>query len=251
MMLLADKVVMLTGAASGIGAAAARLFAAEGARLALVDRDGDGVARVAAEVGGLALTADVGADGAMERAVADTLARFGRLDGAFDNAGVEQRGAAMIALADYPVDDFDRVAGVNLRGLLLSMKAQIPAMLAGGGGAVVVTASILGAVGAPGMAAYAASKHGAVGLVRAAALDYARRGVRVNALLPGAVRTPMLTERAFPANPGYEAHASAGNPMGRMAEPNEVAEAAAWLLSDRASYVTGACLAVDGGFTAV
>ena len=156
----------------------------------------------------------------------------------------------MIPVGDYPLADFDRVVAVNLRGLLICLRAEIPALLAAGGGAVVNTASIMGWSAAPGLGAYAASKHGVVGLTRAAALDYAAAGIRVNAVLPGAVRTPMPTERAFPANPGYAEMATAAHPLGRQAEPEEVAEAAAWLLSDLASFVTGHCLAVDGGMSA-
>ena len=248
-MMLAGKVILVTGAASGIGAAAARVFATHGAALVLTDRDAAGVARVAAGiVGAVALTADITSEADMAAAVATAVDRFGRLDGAFNNAGTEQTGAAMIAVGDYPLDDFDRVIAVNLRGLLVCLRAEVPAL--GRGGAIVNTASVMGHRAAPGMGAYAASKHGVVGLTRAAALDHAAAGIRVNALLPGAVRTPMLTERAFPANPGYAALAAAAAPLGRLAEPEEIAEAAAWLLSNAASFVTGATLAVDGGMSA-
>lgn len=248
-MLLQGKSILVTGAASGIGAAAARLFAAEGARLTLIDRDAAGVEAVAAETGALAYSADIADPQSMTGAVAAAVARWGGLSAAFNNAGVEQRGAMMVPIADYPLDDFDRVLGINLRGLMASMQAELPALIAGGGGAIVNTASILGHLGAPGMAAYSASKHGVIALTKVAALDHARAGVRVNALLPGAVATPMLTDRAFPNNPGYEAFAKASCPMGRLATPSEIAEAAAWLLSDRASFVTGASLVVDGGFS--
>jgi len=248
-MMLVGKVVLITGAASGIGAAAAAVFARYGARLVLTDRDREGVERVAGTVdGAIGLAADITSEADMGAAVKAALSFFGRLDGAFNNAGTEQRGAAMIPAGDYPLDDFDRVIAINLRGLLVCLRAEIPGL--GRGGAIVNTASVMGHRAAPGMGAYAASKHGVVGLTRAAALDHAAAGIRVNALLPGAVRTPMLTERAFPANPGYEAAASAAAPLGRMAEPEEVAEAAAWLLSDAASFVTGVCLPVDGGMSA-
>lgn len=201
--------------------------------------------------GALGGVADVTDAAAMHAAVAAAVGRFGGLDGVFNNAGTEQAGAAMIAAGDYPLDDFDRVIAINLKGMLIAMQAELPAMLAAGRGAIVNTASVMGWFASAGMAAYAASKHGAIGMTKAAALDYAGRGIRVNALLPGAVRTPMLTERAFVANPGYEAVAGTMHPIGRLAEPEEVAEAAAWLLSDRASFVTGATLAVDGGFSAM
>ncbi len=247
--MLAGRVILITGAASGIGAAAARVFAGYGARLVLTDRDGAGVAAVADAIdGSVARTADITRADDMAAAVAAAVSAFGRLDGAFNNAGVEQAGAAMIPVAAYPPEDFDRVIAVNLRGLLVCLQAEIPAL--GRGGAIVNTASVMGHRAAPGMGAYAASKHGVVGLTRAAALDCAAAGIRVNALLPGAVRTPMLTERAFPANLGYEAMATAVHPLGRLAEPEEIAEAAAWLLSDRASFVTGHALAVDGGLSA-
>lgn len=247
--MLAGKVLLVTGAASGIGAAAAAVFAAHGARLVLTDRDGAGVERVAASIAGaIGLAADITDERDMAHAVAAAVECFGRFDGAFNNAGVEQAGAAMIPAGSYPLVDFDRVIAVNLRGLLVCLRAEIPAL--GRRGAIVNTASVMGHRAAPGMGAYAASKHGVVGLTRAAALDHAAAGIRVNALLPGAVRTPMLTERAFPANPGYEMAATSAAPIGRMAEPAEIAEAAAWLLSDRAGFVTGHCLAVDGGMSA-
>ena len=247
--MLNDKSILITGAASGIGAAAARLFAGYGARLTLVDRS-DAVREVAQAVGGVGVVADVTDAAAMRGAVDAAVAAHARLDGAFNNAGIEQAGAAMIATGNYPLDDFDRVIAVNLRGTLVSMQAELAAMVPAGKGAIVNTASVMGWLASAGMAAYVASKHGVVGLTKAAALDYAARGIRVNAVLPGAVRTPMLTERAFPANPGYEAVAGTMHPIGRLAEPEEIAEAAAWLLSDRASFVTGATLAVDGGFSA-
>lgn len=247
--MLAGKAILITGAASGIGAAAAQVFAGYGARLVLTDRDGEGVAAVAAGIdGAVGMAADVTSEANMAAAVGAAVTRFGCLDGAFNNAGVEQAGAAMIPLGEYPLEDFDRVVAINLRGILICLRAEIPAMQRGG--AIVNTASVMAVRTAPGMGAYAASKHGVLGLTRAAALDHAAAGIRINALLPGVVRTPMLTERAFPANPGYEAMATAMHPLGRIAEPREIAEAAAWLLSDRASFVTGTALAVDGGMTA-
>jgi NAD(P)-dependent dehydrogenase (short-subunit alcohol dehydrogenase family) len=245
--MLEGKSILITGAASGIGRAAAALFAGYGAKLTLVDREADALTAVAGDTGGIAVAADVTDAAALARAVATAISTHGRLDGAFNNAGVEQAGAAMIPLGDYPVADFDRVFGVNARGVLLSMQAELPAMTRGG--AIVNTASVMGWLAAPGMAAYVASKHAVVGLTRTAALDYAAAGIRVNAILPGAVETPMLTERAFKANPGYAEMATALHPLGRMAQPEEIAEAAAWLLSDKASFVTGHALAVDGGFS--
>jgi NAD(P)-dependent dehydrogenase (short-subunit alcohol dehydrogenase family) len=248
--MLANKIVLITGAASGIGAAAAAVFARHGARVACLDRDLDGASRVAGALPeALAVRCDV-ADAASVTAAVDTVCgHFGRLDGAFNNAGIEQMAGRMAPLGEIPLAAYDAVMAVNLRGLLICLQAEIARM--GRGAAIVNTASVMAAVGAPGLGAYAASKHGVMGLTRTAALDYAAAGIRVNAVLPGAVRTPMLTERAFVQNPGYEAMASSVHPIGRMAEPAEIAEAAAWLLSDFASFVTGAGLPVDGGLTAM
>jgi NAD(P)-dependent dehydrogenase (short-subunit alcohol dehydrogenase family) len=248
--MLDGRVVMITGAASGIGEASAHLAHGYGAKLALIDRNADGLRRVAARLPeSLALPIDIADPDAATHAVARTVDRFGRLDAAFNNAGVEQRDAAMHPIETYPLDDFDRVIGVNLRAQLTMLQAQLPAMQQGG--AIVFTASVMGLFGQPGMAAYVASKHGLVGLVKVAALEAARSAVRVNAIAPGAVRTPMLTERAFPANPGNAEAVALTHPIGRIAEPEEIAEAALWLLSPRASFVTGTILAVDGGYSAV
>jgi NAD(P)-dependent dehydrogenase (short-subunit alcohol dehydrogenase family) len=247
--MLDGKVVLITGGASGIGEATARLASGYGARLALVDRDRDRLhAQAAAFPEGLLLEADITDAQAVNGAVAATVERFGRLDCAFNNAGVEQRGAGMFPVADYPLDDFDRLIGVNVRAQLLLLQAELAIMRAAGRGSIVFTASAMGLFGQPGMGAYVTSKHALVGLMKAAALDVARAGIRVNAIAPGAVRTPMLTERAFPANPGYEAMVGSTHALGRIAEPAEIGEAACWLMSDKASFVTGTVLAVDGGY---
>ena len=248
--MLQNKVILVTGAGSGIGEAAARLFTSYGATVACLDIDGAAAERIAADVGGQPLAADVADTDAVNAAVDAVVARHGRLDGALNNAGVEQRGAAMFPMAGFPMDDFDRVLAVNLRGVANCLSAELRVMSAAGQGAVVNVASIMGSFGNPGMAAYAASKHGVMGLTRVAALDYARQGIRVNAVQPGVVLTPMMTERAFPANPGYGEFAKQVHPLGRIAMPAEIAEAAAWLLSDKASFVTGTGLAVDGGYSA-
>jgi len=249
--MLDGKSILVTGAASGIGAAAATLFASYGAVLTLADRDGDKLAVVAGAIAApLAVTCDITDADAVGRMIASVVDRHGRLDGAFNNAGIEGDEGRFHATADYPPAAFDQVMAVNVRGLWNCLQAELPVMLANGGGAIVNTASVMGWLGAPGMAAYVASKHAVVGLTRTAALDYATQGIRINAVLPGAIATPMLTERGFAANPGFAAGAAAAHPMGRIGQPIEVAEAAAWLLSDRASFVTGHLLAVDGGLSA-
>lgn len=249
MMLLAGKIILVTGAASGIGAAAAAVFTGHGARVACLDRDIAGATRVAAELqDALAIACDVSDAAQVAAAIDSVIAHFGGLDGAFNNAGIEQMAGRMVPLGDIPLAEFDKVHAVNSRGLLICLQAELARL--GRGSAIVNTASVMAVGAAPGLGAYIASKHAVMGLTRAAAVDYAAAGIRVNAVIPGGVRTPMLTERAFVQNPGYEAMAGAVHPMGRLAEPGEIAQGAAWLLSDLASFVTGAGLAIDGGLTA-
>jgi NAD(P)-dependent dehydrogenase (short-subunit alcohol dehydrogenase family) len=247
---LQDKVLLVTGGASGIGRAAALLFARQGARavaIADVDQQGLAVAGQVEEAGAAALflPCDVADARQVEAMVAEVAARFGRLDGAFNNAGIE---GATARTADYREEDWDRVLAVNLKGVWLCMKYELRQMLAQGGGAIVNTASVAGMVGWRGAPAYTAAKQGVVALTRTAALEYARAGIRVNAVCPGVVRTPML-RRVLRGEVELEARFTALEPLGRFAEPEEVAAAAAWLLSDAASYVTGHCLVVDGGLT--
>lgn len=244
--MLEGRHIMITGAASGIGLAAARLFAEYGAALMLVDR-ADAVREVAE---GLPGAHSAIADIVDPVAMAEVVASFPDLDGAFNNAGIEGNKGAMTPLIDYPDAEFQAVMAVNVQGLWNCLKAQLPALQANGGGAIVNNSSVLGWLGAAGMSAYAASKHAVIGLTRSVALEAAPLGIRVNAVLPGAVATPMLIERGFRANPDFAAQAATAHPMGRLASPLEVAEAAAWLLSDKASFVTGHTLAVDGGLSA-
>ncbi len=250
--LLTGKVVIITGAGSGIGRAAARLFAREGATVALAGRNAEGVEGALADVlneggDGMATAVDVASGVQVEAFVAAVLSRYGRLDGAFNNAGVD---GVLAPTADYPEDEFDHVIAVNLKGVWNCMRFEIPAILQGGGGAIVNNASSLGEVGQFAMAAYCASKAGVLGLTRAAALDYGTKGLRVNALSPGVVETPMM-EGQMTAIPGLRDMLVARHPMGRLGRPEELAEAAAWMLSDRASFMLGANMAVDGGYLAI
>ncbi len=250
---LEGKVAVITGAASGIGAASARLFAAEGAQLALGDVDAGRLNALAEEIdrrGGVAIASLVDtSDEAQVRALFDdALARYGQLDVLFANAGISGEGQ----VPDLAKADFDRVVAVNLGGAFLCAKYAVPAMRQSGGGSIIFTASELALVGSPGNAAYCASKSALLGLARAMALDHAPDGIRVNCLCPGATDTPML--RASMARSGDPAADEADIlrrlPLGRLARPEEIARAALFLASDDASFVTGTALVVDGGWTA-
>ncbi|MFD7451292.1 SDR family NAD(P)-dependent oxidoreductase [Kitasatospora sp. NPDC059827] len=250
--LLDDKVTIVTGAGRGIGATAARLFAREGALLVLAARSAPQVEALAAELraaGGeaVAVAADLTTAEGAQRTVDAALTAFGRLDAAFDNAG---NGLLPAPLAERSEAEWDDTHALNLRGNWLCLRAQLRAMAAAGrGGSVVLTSGVGALVGGFGDGAQQAAKHGLTGLVKAATADYARYGVRVNAVAPGVVRTPG-TEEYFAAGPEFAALVSRSTPLGRPGLDTEVAEAAAWLLSDRASYVAGVTLAVDGGITA-
>jgi NAD(P)-dependent dehydrogenase (short-subunit alcohol dehydrogenase family) len=240
------KVVLVTGAASGIGLASAAALAREGALVMLSDVDEQVGKDVAAKIrseGGETLfrAADVTDEAQVEALVAESVASFGRLDAALNNAGVL---GPLGAVADLALDDWRRTLDVNLTGVFLCMKHELRAMRKAGRGAIVNTASAAGVLATPSMAAYTASKHGLLGLTKTAALENARAGVRVNAILPGAVDTPMLDILA--RGPVGEQAIRANQPGGRPGTPEEIAEAVVWLCSDRASFVSGTSLAVDG-----
>lgn len=241
------KVAFVTGAASGIGRAAARAFAAEGARVAIADRTEDALERLRAEIeaaGGevLAFVCDVSVPAEVEAAVTGTVARFGRLDCAFNNAGVENEAAPVHAI---DLDAWDRILAINLRGTFLCMKHELAQMVRQGGGVVVNTSSGAGIRGVAGGAAYAASKHAIIGLTRSAALDYARQNIRVNAVLPGNIKTPMMDRFTG----GDVQKAIDLEPVGRLGKPEEIAEAVLWMCSDLGGFVTGAATVIDGGWS--
>lgn len=250
--LLDGKILIVTGAGSGIGKASALLFAHEGASVVVCGRSIAPIDAVAAKItsaGGtaIALVADVSVGGDVAALVDATVRQFGRLDGAFNNAGID---GPLMPTADYPEEEFDRVIAINLKGVWNSMRYEIPAMLASGGGAIVNNASGLSEVGQFAMAGYCASKAGVLGLTRAAALDYGAKGIRVNAVSPGVVETPMMSQQ-MTSYPELRPMLTGRHPIGRLGRVEEIAEAAAWMLSDRASFMLGANVAVDGGYLAI
>lgn len=244
-----DKVAVVTGGSFGIGRATAIAFATRGARVVIADwiEDKETLEKIQS-IGGEAIfvKCDVSNGDDVKSLVEKTISTYGRIDFAFNNAGIEGLSAPTI---DCTEENWDRTIAVNLKSVWLCMKHEIPYMLSQGKGAIVNCASIAGLVGFAGLPAYVASKHGIVGLTKTTAMEYAKQGIRVNAVCPGVIKTPMI-DRFTGKDKAVEKQFESMEPIGRMGEPEEVAEAVIWLCSDGASFVTGAALAVDGGWIA-
>lgn len=251
--LLEGKVALVTGGGNGIGREAALAFAREGARVAVADYETGAASETVAlinAVGGQAISlgGDVTSSADVQAMLSGAIAAYGRLDCAFNNAGIagHQVDASGQLTHEWSEASFDRMIQVNLKGVWLCMKHEIPLMLGAGGGVIVNTASIAGLIGLRGSSAYVAAKHAVIGLTKTAALEYAQQGVRVNAVCPGYITTRMTA----PADDQRRAAIVQRTPMGRFGEPHEIAEMVVWLCSPRASYVTGVAYEVDGGMTA-
>jgi NAD(P)-dependent dehydrogenase (short-subunit alcohol dehydrogenase family) len=250
--MLDGKCALITGAGAGIGRGAALTFARHGARVAVADvapETGEETVRLIKSAGGEAIfiKCNVAQGGEVQAMIDRVVSAFGRLDCAFNNAGVE---ASLQKLADDSEENFDRLIGVNLKGVWLCMKHEIKRMIAQGqGGAIVNTASTAGLVGTLNHAIYTATKHGVIGFTKTGAIEYAKDAIRINAVCPGGTETPML-QRLMPQLKERGRVMAARTPLGRTARPEEIGEAAAWLCSDYASFVTGHALVADGGLTA-
>ncbi len=246
-----DKVCLVTGAASGIGRATALAFAREGAKVVVSDVSPEGeqtVAMIRARGGGgIFARCDVSDPAEVESLVTATMRAYGRIDCAFNNAGIE---GARAPILEYPDEAWNRVLSVNLTGVWLCMKHELREMARAGSGAIVNNASILGVVGFAGSPAYTAAKHGVIGLTKVAALELAPKGIRVNAVCPGFIETPMLARAGITSDEKMKQAVTALEPIGRMGKPEEIAEAVLWLCSPAASFVTGHAMLVDGGYVA-
>jgi len=246
---LSGRVMIVTGGTGGLGRETAKLCAARGASVVIADLDKSAGATLVAEInerGGNAafVRTDVTSEDDVRAMVAFALSTFGGLNAAFNNAGIDNGHRTVV---ESSLADWQRNIDVNLTGIFLCLKYEIKHMLRHGGGAIVNTSSTAGATGCANAAAYCSAKHGVVGLTRATAIDYAAKAIRVNAVLPGGIETPML--KTALDDPALREMVARGHPMGRIGQPPEIAETVAWLVSDAASFVTGACVTVDGGFT--
>lgn len=247
---LSDSVAIVTGASSGIGRTTAKRFAEEGASVVVGDIDEEGGVKTVSQIedaGGEAqfVTVDVTNKDEIAALVETAVDSYGGLDFAFNNAGIEGK---QLPTSEQPLSNWEQVIDINLRGVFLGMQAEIPAMLEDGGGAIVNTSSVAGVVGFPALSPYVASKHGVIGLSKTAALEFANDGVRVNAVCPGVIETPMV-ERTQEESPEQMEQTIAATPMRRLGKPEEIADAALWLCSEHASFVTGESLVIDGGLT--
>ena len=248
---LEGKVAVVTGGTSGIGRDTAVLFAKSGAKVIVAgrrEREGNETIELIRAAGGngVFVKADVSKTAEVDALVQKAVEKFGRLDFAFNNAGIE---GVWVPIAKQTEEDWDRTIGINLKGVWLCLKYEIRQMLKqGGGGAIVNMSSVTGLVGAGGAAAYSASKHGVIGLTKSAALETAKNGIRINAVCPAVIETPM-GKRLFSA-PAVHKSVLNSHPIGRFGRPQEIAEAVVWMCSDRASFMTGQCLVLDGGFLA-
>lgn len=247
-----DKVALVTGAAAGIGSSTAEMFAQHGARVVVSDvntQEGEATVAAIQQAGGDAVfvACDVSQGSQVEQLVAATLAAYGRLDFAFNNAGIE---VEQSKLADGDESTFDRIMDVNVKGVWHCMRHEIPAMLAAGGGVIVNTASVAGLGAAPKMSIYSASKHAVIGLTKSAAVEYAKKGIRVNAICPAVIDTDMF-RRAAATDPRKAEYAAAMHPVGRIGEASEIATAVMYLCSAGAGFTTGVALPLDGGATAI
>jgi NAD(P)-dependent dehydrogenase (short-subunit alcohol dehydrogenase family) len=246
-----NKVALVTGAASGLGLATARAFAEAGASVVLADWSEKEVQAVAKELADkghktLAVICDVSDDAQVEAMVEKTVAEFGRLDAAYNNAGIQN---VLAETADSPRADYDRVMGVNLRGVWSCMKFELQVMRKQGSGAIVNCSSLGGLIGGSQRGTYHAAKHGVIGFTKSAALEYATRGIRVNDVCPGMIQTPMSDKMiAEGQGPELDKMLHTFVPMKRLGRPEEIADAVLWLCSDKASYVTGQSISVDGGY---
>lgn len=252
MVMLNSKVILVTGGSTGIGRATAKVLGAEGATVIIADvqdQEGSNTVRMVCDAGGQAEYhhVDVGDYEQVRALVTQVAETHGSLDGAFNNAGIEGPTAKIL---DVPMEDWDRVIRVNLTGVFICMKCEIEQMIKqDGGGSIVSTSSAAGLIGIPGAASYNASKHGVIGLTKTVALEYAAKNIRVNAVCPGFIETPML-DRVTDASVKIRDQLIKAVPMRRVAQASEVGETAAWLLSDKSSYVTGVAMPVDGGWVA-